>query len=316
MARPLRIDFPGAFHHVMNRGADHQDTYRNRLDKALFLTLWEQATSRFGIEVISYALMGNHYHVFVHCPDGQLSRTMQYIGRAYTQEFNLHHDRDGALFRGRFHSVLVDSEMYFARVARYIELNPVAAGICAMDELRRYEWSSYRYSSGEVDSPYWLSTRHLRTRFTQIDYRDFVEAGAPDDRLKKFYDRSRKTRNILGSPAFVERISKSHPNIPVMDGCAIESPTLPEIEAAVIEVAGVSYRTIAVPSRLRHPARTTVIILCSLLTDEPRALLADRFGFSSASSFVKAVTQAKTAPVAEEVATLQAQVLERLRNRG
>lgn len=311
MPRPPRIDFPGAFHHVMNRGADHQCTYRNPLDKGLFLTLWEQATSRFGIEVLCYALMGNHYHVFVYCPDGQLSRTMQFIGRSYTQEFNHHHGRDGALFRGRFHSTLVDSETYFAQVARYIELNPVSAGVCTMEQLAKYEWSSYRYSAGFARSPYWLSTHHLRARFAPAEYRSFVTASHCDDELIEPYKDSPTSRILLGSPRFIERVTADNPQL----GRAIHRPktiTVEEIEAAVIAVANVSYRTLAVPSRPRHPARTVAMILSSALTNEPRTSLAERFGYATDTSFITAVTRANASQSPGEVALLKEEVLERL----
>lgn len=315
MPRPRRIDFPGAFHHVMNRGADRQSTYRNPLDKKLFLTLWERATSRFGIEVISYALMGNHYHVFVHCPDGQLSASMQFIGRAYTQEFNQHHERDGALFRGRFHSILIDSETYFAQVARYIELNPVAAGICSMKDLSAYEWSSYKYSSGLRQPPYWLSTHHLRQRFTPKGYRTFAEAATSKDSLTSFYERSQRTSNVLGSPAFIDRISKAHSHVSDSARTPVDATTVNEIETAVMAIANVSPSTLTVPTRKRHPARTVAIMLCFSLTSEPRARLAERFGFSSDESFITAVRRAQRTDQPAEVTDLQKAVMDRLQIR-
>ena len=112
MARPLRIDYPGAWHHVMNRGARKQPIFVSRGDRRRFLQLLSTAHDRFGIEVNAYVLMGNHYHVLIRSPDGTLSQAFHYIDGVHAQAFNRRHGIDGPLFRGRFRSHLVEEEGY------------------------------------------------------------------------------------------------------------------------------------------------------------------------------------------------------------
>ncbi len=317
MARQPRIDFPGAYHHVMNRGAARQHTYRNKYDQELFLTLWQKAVSRFGIELIAFALVGNHYHVFVRSPDGQLSVTMQYIGRAYTQAFNQIHDRDGALFRGRFHSVLVDSDQYFARLARYVELNPVAAGLCTFEDLRDYRWSSYRYSGGFMASPSWLSTRHILERFGCPDeYRTFVESHIADRELERFFERPLSPGRVLGGQSFVDSLRLRHPEIAECLTAGVGHPEIEEIEFLIRSLTGARQEELVESSRPANPARLAAILLAKELSAERGFTLARRYGFSSDEALCAAVRRARCSSISDEVGRLRDAVLDQLRLRS
>ena len=296
MARQPRIDFPGAFHHVMNRGADHQDVFRTEADREIFLTLWKRAVSEFGIEIISFALMSNHYHAFVRSPDAQLSATLQFVGRAYTQIFNSRHGRDGALFRGRFHSVLIESETHLARVARYVELNPVSAGICSLDELAAYRWTSFQYSSGAIKTPDWLAGRHIQERFSSpLAYRKFVESAVPDVELERFYAKQPRIHAVLGSESFVKTIGSKYPDFTVPKTTDHVAPTPQQIESLISRLSGATSANIFSSSRPTHPARSAAVLLASSETDLPRFELAERYGFASDRSFLHAVNRARSA---------------------
>jgi REP element-mobilizing transposase RayT len=107
MARPLRIQYPGAVYHVMNRGGSRQRVFLDKQDCEGFLKTIGEVCDRWAVEVFAYCVMGNHYHVCLCTPEGNLSRVMQHLDGLYTQRFNRLHRRDGALFRGRYKAIIV-----------------------------------------------------------------------------------------------------------------------------------------------------------------------------------------------------------------
>lgn len=141
MPRPRRFIVPGGWFHVMNRGANHQETYLAERDGTAFFEVLEDCRSLFGLECHAFCLMTNHYHLLVRTPSGDLGAAMQRLDGVYTQAFNRRHQRDGALFRGRYKSVYVSSDAQLLRVVRYIHLNPVEATI--VERPIDYRWSSY-----------------------------------------------------------------------------------------------------------------------------------------------------------------------------
>ena len=202
MSRPLRIQFPAAVYHVMNRGAARQPTFADDGDYQAFLDTLAEAHRLWAIEVFAYSLMGNHYHLCLRTPKGNLSRVMRHVDGIYTQRFNRHHRRDGTLFRGRYKAILVDAEEYLAAVVRYIHLNAVEAGIVKMPE--DYRWASHRYYLQAKGVPSWLNTA---VAVEQIGgrqaFHEFVLSGN-EESLKRCYGAQRQSP-ILGSEQFIER---------------------------------------------------------------------------------------------------------------
>lgn len=206
MARPLRTDFDGAFHHVMNRGANHQVVFLDDKDRRMFLSILGEASERFGLEFHAYCLMPNHYHLLVRSPNSQLSRAMKHIGQVYTQRFNRRHGRDGALFRGRFHSILVDNERYLDTVARYIHLNPVGKNSHDNPVIDSFEWSSFAAYEGRVRTPDWLTTTEVLRRFSDaVGYGTFVRTSTPSSGARQFYLDPFSQRCVLGNQDFANR---------------------------------------------------------------------------------------------------------------
>src|SRR5215213_10285052 len=142
MARPLRIDVPGALHHVTSRGNERRPIFRSNRDREAFLQLLAEAVKRFGWSVTAWVLMTNHFHLVIQTPEANLSRGMQWLNGSYADWFNRRHERSGHLFQGRFKSFLIDQETYFDEVLRYVVLNPVRANMVGGPE--EYRWSSYR----------------------------------------------------------------------------------------------------------------------------------------------------------------------------
>ncbi len=155
MSRNDRIDYEGAWHHVMNRGRTRQAIVRNDDDRRRFVRLVALLPARFGLEVHAYCLMDNHYHALVRSCDARLSQAMAYLDGVYTQTFNRLHGTDGALFRGRFTSRLIEDEAYLVHVAAYIHANPVEAGL--VTSCVDFAWSSHPSYALIRPTPSWLS---------------------------------------------------------------------------------------------------------------------------------------------------------------
>jgi REP element-mobilizing transposase RayT len=181
MARPLRIEFPGAVYHVTSRGNAQQNIVADERDRTTFLTLLAQVIDRFGWLCHAYCLMDNHYHLLLETPQPTLSRGMRQLNGRYTQAFNRRHRRVGHLFQGRFTAILVEKESHLLELCRYVVLNPVRAQM--VTHPRSWAWSSYRGTVGEVTGPVWLSTDWIlaqlgkRQREAQLRYREFVAEG-------------------------------------------------------------------------------------------------------------------------------------------
>lgn len=143
MPRPARICVPGIPLHIVQRGHNRQVCFVQRGDYLRYLGCLGKAAEKYKAQVHAYVLMTNHIHLLI-TPghDYSASRTMQLIGRSYVQAFNRIHERSGTLWEGRFRSFPVTTENYLFACYRYIELNPVRAGIVAKPD--DYPWSSYR----------------------------------------------------------------------------------------------------------------------------------------------------------------------------
>ena len=209
MPRPLRIEYAGAWYHVMNRGAGCQTIYRTPEHRKQFLSLLSEAKQLFDLEIHGYCLMGNHYHLLVRTPKANLSRAMRHINGVYTQRYNRLEETDGPLFRGRYKAVLIDSDSYLLQVSRYIHLNPVEAKLVKKPEL--YPWSSYRAYLGLQKAPHWLEIQTVLAMISQRQevktYKNYVEAGI-DEATTSFY-RGAKQSVIMGSQSFKEKLLKS-----------------------------------------------------------------------------------------------------------
>jgi putative transposase len=161
MARPLRIEYPGAVYHIMARGSHGQRIFDDDHDRKRFLETLAEASQRTGWRVHAYVLMGTHYHLLIETPEANLVAGMKWLQGTYTQRYNGRHKQFGHLFQGRYKAVVVDGHepVYFQVVSTYIHLNPARAGLIRIGErrLKAYRWSSYPwYLVPASEKPVWL----------------------------------------------------------------------------------------------------------------------------------------------------------------
>ena len=188
MSRPPRLDIANVCQHVIQRGNNRAPCFSDEIDRRRFLELLSEMAARYGCAVHAYVLMTNHVHLLATpTATGALSRMMQGIGRLYVAEFNQRHDRTGTLWEGRYKSCLVDTDAYVLACYRYIELNPVRAGLVA--EPYAYRWSSHRANAdGEHNAllqphgTYLALGGTLETRRTA--YRRLLGAAQPEAELR------------------------------------------------------------------------------------------------------------------------------------
>ena len=181
MARPLRLELPGALYHVTSRGDRREDIYLNDADRLRWLDLLGEVCLRYNWLCHAYCLMDNHFHIVIETVDGNLSAGMRQLNGVYTQWHNRTHNRVGHVFQGRFKAIIVQREAYLLELARYVVLNPVRAGLCAMPG--QWRWSSYLAMVGQASRPNWLHTEWLLSQFGNqyakavTAYIDHVRAG-------------------------------------------------------------------------------------------------------------------------------------------
>ena len=183
MTRPLRLEFPGAFYHIVNRGNAQGKIFLNNRDREKFLEYLRDSVDRFSLIVHAYCLMDNHYHLIVETPEPNISRALQWLNVSYAVYFNKKRNRIGHVFQGRFKALIVNADEYLQILSRYIHLNPMRAQVVQHPE--NYRWSSYNAFIGNIEAPEWLETTYVlstcqKTRKQALHlYKKFCEDVVP-----------------------------------------------------------------------------------------------------------------------------------------
>jgi REP-associated tyrosine transposase len=218
MARPLRIEYPNACYHVMNRGDNRRIIFEKDDDYRLFLDRLANFSEIYNVQIIAYCLMPNHFHLYIKTPEGNLSRFMQSLSTSFTSIKNQQQKTSGHLFQGRYKALIVEDKLYSQILSRYIHLNPIrmekyhgTSLSVKRKVLRGYKWSSYPAVIGLQKSPTWLyvagNYKWEGTTFEkQNRYATLIEeklTKEPED-----YSQHIKAQVILGSDRFVEKLKR------------------------------------------------------------------------------------------------------------
>ncbi len=210
MARPLRIEFPGAVYHITARGNAKQNIYLADNDRRLFLDVLSSTVEKYNWVCHAFCLMDNHYHLLLETPDPNLSLGMRQLNGVYTQRFNWQHHRVGHVFQGRYKAILVEKQSHLLELCRYIVLNPVAAAM--VSHPRDYSWSSYQPTAQAVKQLEFLHVDWILSQFANHRkkarklYRKFVTDGMAGGQEKPW--KKLAGQIILGGEGFVARMQE------------------------------------------------------------------------------------------------------------
>lgn len=265
MARPLRLQFPGAVYHVTARGNARQPIFLDDRDRHRFVDLLAEEVEQQRWLLYAWCLMDNHYHLLFETPEPNLVAGMRRLNQVYTQGFNRRHNRVGHVLQGRYKCIVVEKQSYLLELTRYVVLNPVRAGAVAMAE--QWPWSSYRATAGISAVPQWLQADWVLANFgadrdgARAAYRQFVAAGVEAESPWE----SLRGQIWLGGEGFRERMGRMVAEqdltaVPRAQTCP-QRPAVPELLASVAEAFGLEPD--AVLNRSHQPASRLRSFCCA-----------------------------------------------------
>lgn len=165
MPRHARIEIPGGVYHVISRGLERKEIFRDDRDRAEFVRRLSEAIKETGSKCYGWALMPNHFHLVMRPGAKALSELMRKVLPGYALYFNRRHKRRGYLYQNRYKSILCQEESYLLELIRYVHLNPLRGNIVKdMAELNRYRWAGHAVLMGTHTS-HWQSTGEILERF-------------------------------------------------------------------------------------------------------------------------------------------------------
>ena len=246
MTRPLRIEYPNACYHIINRGNRREQIFFNDTDYQIFLDKLSTYTKLYDVIIHSYCLMPNHFHLQLKTIQPNLSKFMQAFTTSFTTSMNHKYCKPGHLFQGRYKAQLVESKLYKNELSRYIHLNPIktkkfeSASLEILKKaLHEYKWSSFRCYLGLKRKTDWLNRRYILSNWgkTSTDkinnYKKFVEKGLLTDNFKKITPCN--INSIIGSESFKDKVIRRYLIKDLSDIDDREQPVLTRINTLTVE---------------------------------------------------------------------------------
>ena len=166
MARPLRIEYPGAVYYITSHGNGRQNIFLDSKDALSWIEVFEAVCVRFKWICHAYCLMGDHYHIVIETPASNLSKGMRQLNGVYTQDFNRRYDLGGHVFRGRFKSIIIQKDKYLTDLIKFVLSRPLKSGFATSPE--QFKWSSCKYIAGKEECPEWLDVKSYGSSIEDI----------------------------------------------------------------------------------------------------------------------------------------------------
>ncbi len=300
MSRPLRIEYPGAWYHVMNRGRRGEKIFSISEDYETFITVLQETVEVLNLKVSAYCLMSNHYHLLICTPDGNISRCMRHINSVYTQRFNRIHHKDGSLFRGRYKAVLVDNDNYLLEVLRYVHNNPIKAGL--VKDVDDFTWSTHKGYCSRAKKWDWLHKDFLLSMFSEKSnqakkaYCEFMRVVGSTE-IKAFYSK-KSLPSILGDKVFKDWIKEQFQHlrfkkeIPASRELALDGNLIRELVCKTFDVED----DVLMHSRrgIENIPRDVAIALQRKYCGQTLAMLGKDYGMENYSSVSSVCARTKT----------------------
>jgi REP element-mobilizing transposase RayT len=227
MARKLRIEFPGAIYHVLNRGNYRRDLFLTAGEAGAFVATLREAVQRYGWRLHAYVLMRNHYHLALETPEPNLKDGMHWLQSTFCTRFNRFRKERGHLFQGRYQSLLVENEASLARLVNYIHLNPVRAKIVSSEQLPSFRWSSLGHfvrsdTFPGMDARAWLNAMQLHPDSEGWSiYLDRLRQLALDPSEQERLGFGAMSRGwAIGTKAWRSAVAKDHAHLVINPGLA------------------------------------------------------------------------------------------------
>jgi len=299
MSRPLRIEYPDAWYHIMSRARRGQEAFPAREDYHSFIDLLKDTAEMFNMRIAAYCLMTTNYHLLVQTPDANLSRCMRHINGVYTQRYNARNECDGTLFRGRYKSILIDADSYLLELVRYIHRNPLRAGIAG--KVEDYPWTSHNGYISKAKKWEWLYKNYILDMFStdkgiQItSYKRFVSTEEPVELIEHYSKKNMPS--ILGSDKFIkwvkERFSKKKKEKEIPESKKL-CPEVIDIKEAVCNHYKIEDAALLKSRRgVENEARDLAIYMLRFIRGERLTIIGQEFNLNNYSSVSTAIERIK-----------------------
>ncbi len=216
MARPVRIEYSGAYYYISSKGVEGESVFRDAKDRQEFLQILQEVIARMQWEVFAYNLLPDSFQLFIKTHKPNLSKGMRQLNGIYTQRYNVKYEKQGSIFHGRFKAVLVEEQL-FADVAKHVLHMPVLKRKAR--KLDKWKWSSYQAAAGLAEGPEWLNSAELLSCFGKQKKRAQTALTKALERMDKDSDITTGVQGqiLLGSDEFIAKWKKQLASGKIMD---------------------------------------------------------------------------------------------------